>query len=287
MAHLKKYGQSAALLIGISFLLLSLKLIAWFLTGSIALLSEALDSFIGLIAIIGSYTGIIFLAKKPDDKFNYNFSKAQNAASFFISILIIIFAGAVGKMGYNSFFIHTAIKNSAFAYIAGIFSIAVSAFLSFYLIKKSNELNSELFFIASKERLADAFRGVIVIASILLDEIGMPYVSGIAAITICMGIFFIGIKSLALSIKGLLSKSIGKKIMPGILEIIKKNNDISDFKNLRLKKSGNYIFGDAEIRFDKKYSIMQAHEIADKIERQIMNEYEEIASFIINVKPNE
>jgi cation diffusion facilitator family transporter len=287
MAQLNKSGQSMALSGIISFFLMILKISAGIFANSIALLSEALDSFVDILSMIGSYAGIRIFAKKPNNEFNYGLGKAQNIASFLVSLLIIFAAAAIGKIGYDSFFLFQEIKNSIFAYIIGLLSIAISAFLSFYLLKKSNELCSEQLFINSRERLADAFRGIIVVASIYLNESGIPYAQGIAAITICFAVFITGIKSLALSIKGLADGSQGKKITEGIGEIIKKNYDVSSFKNLRLKKSGHYIFGDAEIKVDKKYSIMQAHEIADKIEKQIMKEYCEIASFIMHVEPNE
>lgn len=286
MIKLKKSEQSIIVSAIISFFLLLLKLIAGILTNSIVLLSEALDSFTDLLSMAGSYIGIKISAKKPNNNFNYGFGKAENIASFFISILIIFAAYTIGKMAYDSFFSYATINNSILAYIAGIASIITSAFLSFYLFKKSNELNSELLFINSRERLADIFRGFVVISSIYLHQLGVPYIQGIVTLMICFAVLFIGIKSLALSIKGLMDNSPDEKIIERIKEIIKSDEKILKFHDLRLKKSGSYIFGDVEIHVNKKYSLKQAHDIADNLEKSIKKEFEDVASFIIHVEPN-
>ncbi|MFA5303534.1 MAG: cation diffusion facilitator family transporter [Candidatus Nanoarchaeia archaeon] len=287
MIKLKKSEHSIIISAIISFFLLILKLVAGLLTNSIVLISEALDSFTDLLSMVGSYIGIKISAKKPNNDFNYGFGKAENVTSFFISLLILFAAYSIGKMAYDSFFSDIAIQNSVLAYGAGIVSMITSAFLSFYLLKKSKELNSELLFINSRERLADILRGFVVISSIYLHESGILYIQGIVTLIICFAVFFIGIKSLAFSIKGLMDNSPGKKIIQEIQMIISKNKDVSSFKNLRLKKSGSYILGDVEIKVNKKYSIKKAHDVADALEKSIKEKFNDVASFIIHVEPNE
>ena len=287
MANLKKSKHSILVSAAISFFLFSLKLIAGFFTKSVVLLSEALDSFNDILSMIGSYIGVKISAKKPNNEFNYGFGKAENIVSLFISVLIIIASVNIGKMGYDSFFSPSEIENSFFAYLTGFFSMIGSAFLSVYLYKKSVELHSELLLINSRERFADILRGFIVVLSIYLHELGLPFAQGIVTLVICLAVFLIGLKSLVLSVKGLMDSSPDKKIIKRIKEIIRSNADVSNFHDLRLKKSGSYIFGDVEIHVNNKYSIIQAHEIADTIEKRIKKEFDEIASFIIHVEPNE
>jgi cation diffusion facilitator family transporter len=287
MHKLKKSEESIIFSGLISFSLLLIKVIAGVLTNSIILLSESLDSFTDLLSMIGSYIGIKISKKKPNNDFNYGFGKAENVTSFFISLLIIFAAVNIGKIGYDSFFSSIIILNSSLAYFASIISILTSTFLSYFLFKKSKELNSELLFINSRERLADVFRGIVVIISIYMHELGILFVQGIVTIIICFTVFFIGMKSLILSIKGLMDSSPDKKIIEKIEKIMKKNKDVSNFNNLRLKKSGSYIFGDVEIKVEASFSIKEAHNIADKLEKSIKKEFEELTSFIIHVEPNE
>ncbi len=94
-------------------------------------------------------------------------------------------------------------------------------------------------------------------------------------------------KSLALSVRGLIDSSPNKEIIDRVEKIIRQNSDVNEFHSLRLKKSGPYVFGDVEIHVNKKLSIKEAHSIADKIEKNIKQEFPEIASFLIHVEPNE
>ncbi|MDD5053933.1 MAG: cation diffusion facilitator family transporter [Candidatus Nanoarchaeia archaeon] len=285
MSNLRK-AQASIIVSGmVSFALLMIKAVAGLLTGSVVLLSDALDSFADFLSMIGSYVGIRISRKKPSSAYNYGYGKAENVASLIISMLIIFASISIAKMGYDSFFFIQEIENSIIAYGAAIASIISSAGLSIFLFKKSNELGSELLLINSKERLADVFRGMVVFASIYLNQIGNHYAQGVVAIIICFAVFFIGIKSLALSVRGLMDGSPDKKMIGEILDMIKRDSKVLSFKNLRLKKSGSYVFGDVEICVDKKCSISEAHSIADSIEKKIKSRFSQIASFIIHVEP--
>ncbi|MDD4352939.1 MAG: cation diffusion facilitator family transporter [Candidatus Nanoarchaeia archaeon] len=287
MIKQKKAEKAIIISSGVSFFLFALKLIAGLLTNGIVLISEALDSFTDLLSMIGSFIGIRISKRKPNKEFNYGFGKAENIVSFLISILIIAAAINIGKMGYDSFFSIVLIENSFLAYLAGFSSMVASAFLSYYLYIKSHELGNELLFINSRERLADVFRGFIVIVSIYFHDSGIFYVQGIVTIVICLAVLFIGLNSLVISTKGLMDSSPDKKIIERINKIIENNPKVAGFHDLRLKKSGSYIFGDVEIHVNKKYSLKEAHSIADDIEKNIKKEFCEIASFIIHVEPNE
>jgi len=287
MIHLKKAQTSVVISASVSFALMLFKLVIGLVTGSVALLSDALDSLTDFLSMVGSFVGIKISRKKPSNDFNYGYGKAESITSFLISLLIIFAAVNLGKMGYDSFFENKIIENELIAYVAMIVSIITSVGLSFYLYKKGAELHNELLIITSKERFSDILRGLVVIASIYLNQAGFPYAQGIISVIICFTVFFIGVKSLALSIRGLMDGSPDKKITSRILAIIKDEKDISSFKNLRLKKSGSYVLGDVEIIVDKSYSIKQAHDIADHVEKNIKEEFNEIASFIIHVEPNE
>ena len=78
-----------------------------------------------------------------------------------------------------------------------------------------------------------------------------------------------------------------KKMIDSIKKMLKKEKGIMKFKNLRLKKSGPYVFGDVVIIVNSKYSLKKAHGIADDFEAKIKKEFENVASFIIHVEPNE
>jgi divalent metal cation (Fe/Co/Zn/Cd) transporter len=117
--------------------------------------------------------------------------------------------------------------------------------------------------------------------------LGYSLAQGVVAIIICFAVLFVGMKSLALSVRGLIDSFLNKEIIDGVKKIIRQSHDVNEFHSLRLKKSGPYVFGDVEIRVNKRLSIKEAHEIADRIEKNIKQEFPEIASFLIHVEPNE
>ena len=115
--RLKNAEKPIILSAAMSVCLMILKLFAGFLTNSVVLISDSLDSFTDLLSMIGSYIGISVSKKKPNNEFNYGFGKAENLASLFVSFAIIFAAIGIGKLGYDSISSNNAVEDSVLAYI--------------------------------------------------------------------------------------------------------------------------------------------------------------------------
>jgi predicted Fe-Mo cluster-binding NifX family protein len=100
-------------------------------------------------------------------------------------------------------------------------------------------------------------------------------------------IFKAGIFILKDSILALMDVSPSKDIENEVKKIISSIAGVEDFKNLRLRKSGPFVFGEVTVKIRKHLNVKRAHEIADSIENKIKKEVGEIDSFTIHVEPYE
>jgi len=89
------------LLLGVNLSLFILKLIFGLLTNSLALQADAFDNLTDIIIVIASLIGIIFVSKKPNEKFPYGYYRLENIISLIISIFIFFTAYTIIRESFN------------------------------------------------------------------------------------------------------------------------------------------------------------------------------------------
>ena len=283
-----KAGERAARNSGISILLLALlKAIVGFLSNSLILISDALHSIADFIAIFAAWFGLKISQRKPTEKFPYGYYKAETLATLFISIFILIAAFELLKEGYEKIFSASAITLPLPALSVALISLFYSYFLSGYLSKVGKQINAQSLIASSREKMVDVFSSILVFVGILLAFYRVPYVEGVFTIGISLLVLKIGIASIKDSIFGLMDIMPSVELVKKVEEIISACKGIEEYKDLRLRKAGPFVFGEVTIKIEKKINVEKAHQIADKIEKEVINSIPEIDSFTIHVEPHE
>lgn len=282
-----KEGEKAARNSGISILLLALiKALIGFLSNSLILISDALHSLADFIAIFAAWFGLRISQRKPTEKFPYGYYKAETLATFFISIFILIAAFELLKEGYEKIFSISSIIFPLPALSVALASLFYSYILSRYLEKIGNKINTQSLITSSKEKIVDVFSSFLVFVGILLSFYKVPYVEGILTIGISLLVLKIGIFSIKDSIFGLMDIAPSADLAKKIEELILSSKGIREYKDLKLRKAGPFVFGEVTIKVEKAINVEKAHQIADRLEKEVVK-IPEIDSFIIHVEPHE
>ncbi len=280
-----KKGEVAAKKAGlISVLLVIIKLIVGSLSGSIALISDALHSFADLTVDIISWAGLKIAQKKPDEKFPYGYYKAESLATLFISFFILYIAVNLILEGYSRIIVVSEITMPFIALFIALISSLVSFIIAKYLRGIGETINSQVLIINSKERFLDGISSLGVFVAILLNSYGIYWAEGVITIIIGAMILKIGILSLKDSIFSLMDISPVEE-EEKVKDIIKSAKGVDDYSDLKLRKAGPFVFGDVKIKIKKSASINKAHDIADEIESKIKTEVNYIKSFIVHIEP--
>ena len=282
---LKKGQRAAGIAVVVSLLLALGKGVVGFMTGSVALLSDALHSGTDLMVMIASWFGLKIAQRKPDEKFPYGYYKAESLTTLFISFFIIYAALELLMEGYNRLFVMAKISSPLLAMSAALASVFVSLAISKYLSKIGKSINSELLLTNSKERLGDAFSSVVVFVAILISSYQIPYVEGAVAILISLLILKIGLLSVRDSIYALMDVSPSKSVENRIRRILKTIEGVESFSDLKLRKAGPFIFGEVDVKIKKFVDVARAHEVAENIEERIKKSVREINSLTVHVEP--
>ncbi len=268
----------------VTLLLAVVKGIVGLLSNSLLLISDAIHSASDLVVISMAILGIKISSRKPSEKFPYGYYKAENIFTLFISISIILAGYEIIRQGYERLNVLEKMNIPHVAIATALLSIIISYLISIPLKKTGKRENMQSLVAVGNERRMDSFSSMVVLVGLILNFYGVKYVEGILSIAISFFIFKTGIESGRDAIYSLMDFSPLEKKRK-VMEILEKREDVKGYRDVKLRKSGPFLFGEATIFVRKGYDVNKAHEIADEMEREIREEIPEMDSFIIHVEP--
>ena len=261
--------QTVALAIG--FLLLAVKFFAYFKTNSNAILTDALESIVNIIAgSFGLYS--LYIAAKPHDEDHpYGHGKIEFiSASIEGTLILAAGISMIIKSSYN-FFVPKEIGNLDI----GVILIVISGVVNYIVgmvAQKSGERNSSLTLIASGEHLkSDAYTSIGLIAGLgLIVLTKILWIDNIVAILMGLLIIYNGFKILKHSVAGIMDEADFVLLEKVAQQLNKKRRpEWIDIHNLRIIKFGEKIHIDCHTTIPWYYNAIEAHDELKLVEEDI------------------
>lgn len=270
--------------IGTSFFAVAKTLIG-FISGSIALLSDAFHSIGDVVEIFFVWLGFKISERKPTEKFPYGFYKAESIVALIVSALILYVGFEIAQESYQRIFTTYSLRIPQVALGIAILDAIFIYFLGRYEEKIGREINSQSLIADGKESKLHIISSSLVIFGIIFSYFGISRIEGVIGILLSLFVFKVGFESLKDAIYSLMDVSPSKAVEKKIKDIFKSMAQVEDFSNLRLRKSGPFIFGEVKIRVKKFLEVKRAHEIADEIEEEVKTKVSQLDSFLIHLEP--
>ena len=281
-----KKGQKATVIAGLATILFAcLKAVVGLISGSLVLTADALHSAADSFSTFLAWFGLKIAQKKPTQKFPYGFYKAESITSFLISGLILfagyeIIKGSIVKMTTSYILkiplvaISTSLLDALVMFIIGTYELGVG-----------RKINSRSLMADGTESRTHIFSSSIVLVGLVASWLKIPYLEGLMGLIISIFIFKIGIESMKDSVFALMDVSPSKDIENKIQEILKQSPAIQEFGELKLRKSGPFVFGEVKVKMAKNIRVETAHEIVDNVEQKIKTQIPQVDSFLVHVEP--
>ena len=285
MIPLERDKKAALVSIGVSAFLAVVKYLIGTLSGSIALIADAIHSLTDVISSLGVFLGLRIASRKPTTAFPFGFYKTENIASLFLA-LAIFYAGyeiiltSVAKFGV------VVLTNLPYAIATALTSLIVTLLLSRYKLKVGRELNSPSLIADGQHTRSDALSSVAVLLGLVGYYLGFASLDAIAGIVVSVLVFRAGYEILKDSVKVLLDASIDYEGLNRIRELITEICCVSKITSLKARSSGKFIFIELEIQTNLK-ALEQAHHLSDQIEARIKSEIKNVDRVIVHVEPEE
>ena len=268
----------------IALVLFSIKILAWYLTRSVAILTDALESIVNVIAgFVGLYS--LSIAYKPRD-FNhpYGHGKAEFLSAAIEGTLIML-AGI--------FIIYEAIYHLFYPQqlqhlTKGIYLVAISAVINFIVgflaIKKGRANRSEALEASGQHLQSDTYSTLAIIAGLLLIYFtGIQRMDSIVAIIMSLVIMFIGYRIARKSVAGIMDEA-DDKILMKLIDQLNHNRQQNwiDIHNLRVIKFGNILHIDCHMTVPWYFNVREAHAEVDVLRKLIEKQFGPAVEFFVH-----
>lgn len=267
--------------------LTTLKLLGAFFSHSLTLMGDAIHCFSDMATDIVSLLGSKLSNKNPDKKHPYGYGKIEYLTSIIIS-LFIISLGII--IIYNS--INGKLETPTYiGIIIIIISIIIKLFLSKYLLKKGNELNSNILIANGTESKYDSFCSMFALIFILISLLGTKnklfiYSDLIGSIIISILTIKVGISLLIENISSILGEvETNEEKINLVKEIITKQKSVKKVNKIVLLKYGAYYTASIIIEMNGKIELNESYIVTHKIKENLKNISLNIKHIDINIIP--
>ena len=268
----------------IGFILFLMKLIAWHLTGSVAILTDALESTVNVIAgLIGIYS--LYVSAKPKDSDHpYGHGKAEFLSAAIEGTLISV-AGV--------FIVYEAINNIIHPHLIkkldyGIGIVAITAVINFFagrICIATGKKNKSLALLASGKHLqSDTYSTLGIIAGLLLLYFSkIWWIDSAVAILFAFIIFFTGYKIVRSSIAGIMDEA-DTSLLQTLIDLLNANRRANwiDLHNLRIIKYGGTIHLDCHLTVPWYLNVHEAHEEIDALANLVKTSFGETMELFVH-----
>lgn len=284
----KKYKDiKLASILGIlgNIFLLIIKSIVGFISGSQAMIADSLNSAGDIFSSLMTYIGNKIASKPSDDDHNMGHGKAEYIYSMLISIVMIYTCVIMFKDSLITIIYNKTYNFSIWLIIVCIITILTKLALYIYTYKLSKKYNNLLIKANSKDHIYDVVITSINLISCLLTLLEIYIFDGIVGILISIWIFINGIKIFIESYHVLMDKAMDEETKKEVYDIIKKHKEIKNVIHFNSTPVGYKYQISLTIFVDGNLSTFESHEIANKLEKEIINSIESIYLAVIHVNP--
>lgn len=278
--------------IGAAVTTIILKFAAYFLTGSVGLLSDAMESMVNLVGASAALIALIIAARPADKTHHYGHTKIEYFSSGLEGGLILVAAVAIGWTAVGRLLNPEALESVGFGLGVSLAATLVNFVVARVLLRVGREEDSIALEADGKHLMTDVFTSLGVVVGVVLVAItGWLWLDPVVALLVALNIIFEGGKLVKRSIDGLIDRALPQEEEQKIRELIA--DEIASagekkltYHGLRTRKSGSLRFIDFHLLTPGDWPVWQAHEVAEKIETGLEQQFKEL-EVTIHIEPVE
>ena len=269
--------------------LILLKVVAGSLTGSVAILTEAMHSAVDLVASLVAYVSIRKADEPADDDHPYGHEKMENLAAAIEGMLILVGSGVIVFEAVRRLVEGGRVENLGFGIAVIAASIVVNLVVSTYLVRRSREHDSPALEADAAHLLTDAATSVaVLIGLILVQTTGAEWLDSAVALGVAGAIVFTGVRLVARSSRVLMDEALPAGETDAIVATVRSfgPEGVAGFHKLRARRAGPRRHVDLHVQFRAGTTLEDAHRIAHALQDAIAARLRN-ADILIHLEPED
>ncbi len=262
--------MAAWLATSVATLLLIVKVVAWWVTGSVSLLASLLDSLLDIAASGVNLIVIRYALQPADEEHSFGHGKAESLAALAQAMFISGSACFLLLNGVDRFFRPHGLTSPEYGVYVSLFATLVTVGLIMFQKYVVRKTNSQAIAADSLHYQTDVYMNLAIMAALGLSYFGVTQADAVFAIGI--GLFILGaaFKMITEAVQSLLDRQLPKEERQIIHDVVMSVDGVLGIHGLRTRMSGSVRFIQLHLELNDDITLLEAHNISDRAEDKLI-----------------
>jgi cation diffusion facilitator family transporter len=260
--------------LGVSVALLGAKYVAYQLTGSTAILSDALESIVNVVAAVFALGGLVFAGRPADRNHPYGHGKIEFFSAAFEGGLIAFAAALILWEAGHGLLYGVEVRRLEWGLAITLGAALVNLLLGLYLVRTGRRHASVTLKADGQHVLSDVWTSAGIVAGLLaVKATGLVWLDPLVAAAVALNLMWTGVRLVRQAAAGLLDEE-DTGLLERLLETLQRHvgHGIIRIHHLRAIRAGRYHHVDAHLVVPEFWSVDQAHEVTEALAARVIEE---------------
>ncbi len=278
----------AAASVAVGVVVLALKGVAWWLTGSVALYSDALESVVNVATAVAALAAIRFSARPADANHPYGHQKAEYLSVVLEGVLIVIAAISIFRSAWAGYLVPHALDQPAAGLAVNVVASVMNGVWAAVLVHVGRRRRSPALAADGVHLFTDVLTSAGVVVGLLLSlATGWLVLDPLLAAVVALNVLWQGWRLIRSSVGGLMDEAVDPATLDRIRQVISENAEGAiEAHDVRTRAAGRMTFIEFHLVVPGSMPVSVSHDICDRIEKALRAEVSD-ASITIHVEPEE
>lgn len=278
----------------VNTLLAILKGIGGLISGSRALLADALHSASDIVGSVVILFAVKIANKPPDKEHPYGHGKAENIASIIVALLLIVIGVEISVSSIKVFFGETPTAPTSLALIIIVISILIKEALFHYKFYLGKKFNSSALISEAWHHRSDSLSSLAALfgigAAMLGEHFNLSYLvygDAVAGIVVSIIVIKVGVSLARESSVVIMEKVLDQESSQHYVKTVKTVNNVLRIDEMLARTHGSYVIIDIKISVDPLLTVKEGHDIAREVKMTLMDKHDDIENVLVHINPYE
>ena len=278
----------AWLSIGAALLTIALKTFAWWITGSVGLLSDAAESLVNLVAAIVALVALTVAIRPPDKNHHFGHSKAEYFSAATEGVMIFVAAAVILFTAVQRFLNPQPLENVGIGLAVSVAASAVNGGVAMVLLRAGAKYRSITLVADGKHLMTDVWTSVGVVVGVLLVALtGWERLDPVVAFAVGLNILVTGSRLIRGASAGLMDVSLPKEDNELIRTVLDRFTSAEvSWHRLLTREAGNRRFMQFDLLVPGEWTVQRGHDLVEDITDALMAEFPDI-DVLCHIEPVE
>ena len=259
--------------IAVAIATIALKTGAWWLTGSVGLLSDAMESVVNLAGAMFALAMVVIAARPPDEEHPFGHSKAEYFSSGFEGLLIFIAALAIMWAAVDRLRSPQPLEQLGIGLALSVLSSVLNGVLAWAMLKKAREHRSMALEADARHLFTDVWTSIgVVLGLVAVATSGWLWLDPVIAIAVAGNVAREGFSLVRRSADGLMDHAVDPQVQQQIDEVLSgfAHPTTLRFDHVNTRRAGQRLFVDLHMHMPPNWSLQRAAALRTSVEQALM-----------------